>query len=277
MPSLGSLHPIIVHFVVALGIVGVVFRIASFLKPLGWANPAARVLLISAGIAGFFAAESGEKAHGPAERIPGVRSAVQEHEEAGEWARNMFVVVALLEVVGLALRNKEKLARGVAIASAIGGVTAGFAVYRAGDLGGELVYSYAGGVGTRTGDTTDVRRLLVAGLYQQARVARDAGRSDEAARLIEELVRQAPDEPAAKLLGAESLLKDRKDPAATLAALATIQAKPDDRFMTIRKGMLASDAWVAAGQKDSARAILTGLKAQFPQARMLDEALKRLE
>ncbi|MFN8652149.1 MAG: DUF2231 domain-containing protein [Gemmatimonadales bacterium] len=277
MPSFGSLHPIIVHFVIALGILGVVFRLASFLKPFAWANPAARVLLICAGIAGFLAAESGDAAHGSSERIPGARSAVHEHEEAGEWARNMFVIVALLEVAGLALRNKEKLARGMAIASAIGGITAGFAVYRAGDLGGELVYSYAGGVGTRTGDTTDVRRLLIAGLYQKARLARENGQSEESARLIEELVKQAPDDPSAKLLGAESILKDKKDPAGALAALATIQAAPDDRFMALRKGMLASDAWVAAGQKDSARAILTQLKGQFPQARMLDEAIKRLE
>ncbi len=277
MPSFGSLHPIIVHFVVALGILGVIFRLGANLNPFAWANPAARVLLISAAVAALLAAQSGDAAHGPAERIPGARSAVQEHEEAGEWARNMFLVVGLLEVAGLALRSRERLARGCAIASSIGGIAAGFAVYRAGDLGGELVYSYAGGVGTRTGDTTDVRRLLVAGLYHQARSAREAGRGDESARLIEELARQAPNDPAARLLAAESMLKDRHDPAAALAALAAIPAPPEDRFLVIRKGILAGDAWVAAGQKDSARAILTGLARQFPQARMVDEALKRLE
>ena len=51
MPSLGSLHPIIVHFVIALGILGVVFRLAAFLKPFVWASPAARVLLLCAGLA----------------------------------------------------------------------------------------------------------------------------------------------------------------------------------------------------------------------------------
>ncbi|HWA55867.1 MAG TPA: DUF2231 domain-containing protein [Gemmatimonadales bacterium] len=277
MPSLGSLHPIVVHFVIALGVLGIVFRLASHLKPFAWASPAARVLLITAAVAAVLAAQSGTAAHGLAERIPGVRSAVQEHEEAGEWARNIFVVVGLLELAAFAVRSRAKLERGLLIASSIGGITAGLAVYRAGDLGGELVYSYAGGVGTRTGDTTDVRRLLIAGLYHQARLAREAGRSDESARLIEELARQAPDDPSVKLLSAESLLKDRKDPAGALAAVAAIQGAPDDRFLTIRKGMLASDAWVAAGQKDSARAILTSLARQFPQARMIGDALKRLE
>jgi uncharacterized membrane protein len=277
MPSLGSLHPIVVHFVIALGILGVVFRIASHLKAFAWASPAARVLLICAAAASVLAAESGDAAHGLAERIPGVRAAVNEHEEAGELARNTLLIVGLLELAGLAFRSRERLARGMAIASTIGGVAAGVAVFRAGDLGGDLVYSYAGGVGTRTGDTTDVRRLLVAGLYHQARTAREAGRADESARLIDELVRQSPDDPTARLLAAESLLKDKHDPPGTLAALATIQASPDDRFLTIRKGLLASDAWVAAGQKDSARAILNALAQQFPQARMIGEALKRLE
>lgn len=277
MPSIGSLHPIVVHFVIALGILGVIFRVAAHLKPFSWASPAATVLLIIAAGAGVLAVESGEEAHGPAERIPGVRSAVEEHEEAGEFARNLFLVVGLLEVGSFAFRSREKLARGLMIASTIGGVAAVAAVYRAGDLGGELVYNYAGGVGTRNGDTTDVRRLLIAGLYHQARAAREAGRADESARLIEELQRQAPDDPTTKLLAAESLLKDKHDPAGTLAALATIQAAPDDRFMTMRKGLLASDAWVAAGQKDSARAILTDLSQKYPQARMVGEALKRLE
>jgi uncharacterized membrane protein len=277
MPSFGSLHPIIVHFVIALGILGIVFRIASLLKPFAWASPAARVLIICAAVASVLATESGDAAHGTAERIPGVRSAVEEHEEAGDWARNLLVGLGLIEVAGFFVRSREKLARGLAIASSVGGVAAGLAVYRVGDLGGELVYSYAGGVGTRTGDTTDVRRLLIAGLYHQARSARDAGRPDEAARLIEELARQTPDDPSATLLSAESQLKDRKDPAAALATLATIHPAADDRFLAIRKGVLASEAWVAAGQKDSARAILTGLSQQFPQARMIGEALKKLE
>jgi uncharacterized membrane protein len=277
MPDIASLHPIIVHFVVALGILGVLFRLVSLTGKLSWTGPAAAALLIGAAVAGVLAAQSGKQAHGIAERIPGARAAVQEHEEAGELTRNLFLVVGVLELAALALRSRAGMARGLLVASGLVGIGAALELYEAGEHGGELVYAYAGGVGTRSGDTTDVRRLLVAGLYHQARSAREAGRLDESARLIEELGRQAPDDPAIRLLGAESLLKDKKDAAAALAAVAAIQAPPEDRLLVIRKGMLASDAWVAAGQKDSARAVLNDLAQRFPQARFVTEALKKLE
>jgi uncharacterized membrane protein len=277
MPDIASLHPIIVHFVVAFGIVGVLLRLISLTGRLSWSGPSAAVLLLGTTVAGVLAAQSGEQAHGIAERIPGAREAVQEHEEAGEMTRNLFLVVGALELTALAFRSQKGLAKGLLVASGLTGIGAAVELYEAGEHGGEVVYAYAGGIGTRSGDTTDVRRLLIAGLYHQARTAREAGRLEESARLIEELGRQAPDDPSITLLAAESLLKDRKDPTAALAAVAAIQAPPDDRFLSIRKGMLASDAWVAAGQKDSARAILTDLAQRFPQARFVAEALKKLE
>ena len=57
-------------------------------------------------------------------------------------------------------------------------------VYETSEHGGELVYSYAGGLGIRTGDEKDIERLLLAGYYNQAMADRKAGRSDSAAQLI---------------------------------------------------------------------------------------------
>jgi uncharacterized membrane protein len=277
MPDIASLHPIIVHFVVALGLVGVLLRLVSLTGKLAWTGPAAALLLVGAATASVLAAQSGTQAHGVAERIPGAREAVQEHEEAGETTRNLFLVVGALELAALALRSRSGLAKGLLVASGLVGIGAAVELYEAGEHGGELVYGYAGGVGTRLGDTTDVRRLLIAGLYHQARTAREAGRLEESARLIDELGKQAPDDPSVKLLGAESLLKDRNDPPGALAALAAIQADSNDRFVTVRKGLLASEAWVAAGQKDSAKVILSDLRQRFPQARAVAEALKKLD
>lgn len=276
MPSLASLHPIIVHFVVALGIFGVLFRLVSLIGKLSWTGPAASALILCAAVAAIFAANSGHDAHGLAERIPGVREAVQQHEDAGEWTRNLFVALGLVELAILVLRNKAGLAKGLAVVSAVLGLVTFASLLKTADYGGDLVYSYAGGVGTRTGDSTDVRRLLIAGLYHQARIARGEGQLEESARLTDELVKQSPDDPSVKLLAAESILKDRKDPAGALAAIRAIQVAPDDR-LNIRMGMLASDAYVAAGQKDSAKAVLTDLSQRFPQARFLADALKKLE
>ena len=183
------LHPQVVHFVVALGLVGIVLRLISLTGRATWTRPAGAVLLILAAISSVVAVKSGTAAHGPVERIPGAREAVEHHEEAGETTRNLFLVVGVIEVAGLALASREKVRRWLLLASAIAGVVACVELYEAADEGGELVYVYGGGPGLRSGDPADVQRLLVAGLYAQAAAARDSGRAEEAARLTDELVR----------------------------------------------------------------------------------------
>jgi uncharacterized membrane protein len=276
--DLAPFHPQIVHFVVALGLVGVGFRLVSLSGKLEWTKAAATALLILAGLASIAAVMSGTAAHGPVERIPGAGPAVHEHEEAGEWARNLLLLVALIEVAGLVLRKKPKAALIALYASALAGLVAGAAIYRAGDLGGDLVYDYAGGVGIRSGEPEDVHRLLVAGLYHQAKAARAAGHPDEAQRLTGELVRQVPNDPSVTMLSIESLLRDRQDPQAALAALAALSVPEDNPRVAIQKGMLQSEALAAAGQKDSARAVLEELQKRFPRAqRFVAEALEKLK
>jgi predicted Zn-dependent protease len=149
-------------------------------------------------------------------------------------------------------------------------------LYETAEHGGEVVYSYAGGVGTRSGDTADVNRLLVAGLYQQAMVDRRAGRSEEAAALIEQLGRRRPDDITVKFLAAESQLLDRKDPRAALSALAAIPVAEGDTRSRIRRGFLAADAYVAAGRADSARVVLEALARDFPDDQRIKQRLSRL-
>ena len=276
MPDIAALHPIIVHFVVALGIVGVVFRLIALTGKLSWTGPAATTLILIAAGASVAAAESGHQSHEWAERIPGVGEAVQEHEELGEKTRNLFLIVAALEIAAVGLRARVPLARGIRIAAGVGGVVACYFLYEAGEHGGELVYSYAGGVGTRTGDPADVRRLLIAGLYQQARVARDSGQVEEAARLTEEMRRQAPQDFNVALLGVQSLLQDRTDPLGALTALSSLSPPADDARAAVRVGLLRSEVFVALGQPDSARAVLTALAKQYPESRWVAEALKKL-
>jgi len=276
--DLAPFHPQIVHFVVALGIVGVGFRLVSLSGKLEWTKAAATALFILAGLASIAAVMSGTAAHGPVEQIPGAGPAVHEHEEAGEWARNLLLLVALIEVAGLVLRKKPKAAQIGLYASALAGLVAGAAIYRAGDLGGDLVYDYAGGVGIRSGEPEDVHRLLVTGLYQQAKAARAAGHPDEAQRLTGELVRQVPNDPSVTMLSIESLLRDQQDPQAALAALAALSVPEDNPRVAIQKGMLQSEALAAAGQKDSARAVLVELQKRFPRAqRFVAEALEKLK
>ena len=69
MSTLGSFHPQIVHFVVALGLVGILLRILAFFLRAEWVRYGATILLLIAAGASVLAVKSGDDAHGPAARL----------------------------------------------------------------------------------------------------------------------------------------------------------------------------------------------------------------
>jgi uncharacterized membrane protein len=266
---MGPFHPQVVHFAIALLIVGVLLRVLSLFGRPAFLGPAAATL-IALGTAGAFAAVlTGEAAHGPVEQMPGLRAAVMAHEEWGERARNVFVVVFVIELIGLALAwRHSRHARYVAAASALVGIVGLACLYEAAEHGGEIVYNYAGGVGIRSGDPADVKRLLLAGLYQQALVDRKAGRALDAAGLIDQAAQQFPDDVEVRILRAESLLIDRKDATGALTLLHTITPPAENRFLRMRHGMLTADALLASGQRDAAISTLQQLSTAIPSPRI---------
>lgn len=270
MPNLAALHPQVVHFAVALLMLGVVLRIIALLGRPKFVNGTAATLLLIGTVASVVAVKSGDDAHGPVERIPAVRAQVIEHEESGETTRNVFLIVGALELIALGLGagtggGRTSVVRIVHVASALVGIYGAMMLYEAAEKGGALVYSYAGGPGLRTGDTTDVRRLLVAGLYNQSRVDRNAGRHEQAAALVDEMVRRVPADTNVRFLHVESLLLDRKDSPSALAALDSIGVAPTDARNAARKASLRADIFLAMGQPDSARAALAPVVSAFPQ------------
>ncbi len=273
--SFGWLHPQVVHFAIALLIVGVVFRLASLTGRIAFAGPAASVLLILGTTAAVAAVQSGTAAHGPVERVPGSRDAVVEHEDWGKRARNVFLAVAALEVLALALARRGK-ARPAQFVSGAVGLAGLFCLYEASEHGGELVYSYAGGVGIRSGEPEDVGRLLLAGLYHQAQLDRKAGRSAEASRLIQEMARRFPDNLEVQILAAESLLLDAIDAESALAAIDRILVPQDSRRLVVRHGILRADALQGAGRAGEARGVLEGLLAKYPDSSPVKEKLANL-
>ncbi len=266
MPNIGAYHPVIVHFAIALLIIGVIFRWVSLSGRAAFTGPAAATLLILGAATAALAAHSGLDAHGPVERIPGARRAVGEHEEWGKRTRNIFLIVGAIEIAALILARRGRLekARGALWGSAIVGLIGVFPLFAAADHGGDLVYSYAGGVGTRSGDTADVSRLYLAGLYQAAQQARTQHDSARAAELFGKLEREFPNDTTVRLLAIESLVRDRNDGRMALAALSRFPLPADDRRLQLRVGFLKADAYVAAGKPDSARAVLEQLGNAFP-------------
>lgn len=277
LPDIGGLHPIVVHFVVSLLFVGVGFRLLSFWPKARFANSAAVLLLVGGAIATVFATESGLDAHGPAERIPGAAQAVRDHEEWGERTRNIFLVVAALEIAGLMLgadsRKKWRVrTHVVSVLVGLGGLTS---LYETAEHGGILAYSYAGGIGTRTGAVEDVERLLIAGLYHQAHADREAGNAEAAARLFEELARRRPQDPSVQLLHAQSLLIDQDDAESALALLEGINPGEEVR-MILRKALLTADVYVALDRTDDAIRHLTDLQREFPENERLGSRIDAL-
>jgi uncharacterized membrane protein len=266
---MGALHPQVVHFAIALLFVGVVVRAVSLVTRdrLAFIGPMAITLLALGTLAAVAAAFTGDAAHGPVEAMPGLRSVVTEHEQWGERARNVFIVVLLIELVALVLRNPERR-RYALIASTIVGVIGLGALYEAGEHGGEIVYEYAGGVGTRSGDPAAVANLFKAGFYQQALVDRQAGRRQAANALLEEAAQRFPADVEVMLVRAESVLIDRKDAAAALGLLQAIRPPADDRAVRVRHAMLTADALNATGQRDGAIALLQQLQTDEPNPRV---------
>jgi uncharacterized membrane protein len=269
-------HPQLVHFAIALLVVGVVLRLISLAGRPAFVAPAAFTLLLVGTIAATLAVQSGVAAHGPVERVPGSRDAVVEHEEWGIRTRNVFWGVIAIEAVALLLWRSPRR-RLAYIASGVIGLVGLFCLYEAGEHGGELVYSYAGGVGIRSGDPADVERLLLAGLYHSAQAERKAGRLEDASKLMTLAGERHPNNPEVQLAAAESLLLDRKDPRAALDKLRAIQPPHENRSLRIRHGLLTADALEASGQKDGAAAVVQALVTEYPDVPRLKQRLDTLK
>jgi uncharacterized membrane protein len=280
--DLAPLHPIHVHFVIGFLVAGVLFRVAWLLGHflmggrMAFAGGGASALLLVGVLATYAAVESGQSAHGPVEDIPGAHDVVEEHEEWAEWTFRIYLVVALLEILALALARFGKAAP-VLAASGLVGLVGLYFLYETGEHGGEVVYSYAGGVGTRSGDPKDVERLLLAGLYNQSVADRRAGRPQDAMRLVEMAAARWPQDLAVQLLLAESQLLDQKDATLATATLSRMQVPKEERRTRLRHGLLLADALLASGNRDAALAALQGLKAQFPDYRSIQERVVTLE
>lgn len=292
MPDLGSLHPIVVHFVIAGLFVGLPMYLLSFLSRPHFLRPMATTLLVIGTVAAFAAVKSGTDAHGPAERIPGARDAVVHHEELGERVRRVFAVVLLLELASLGLAWKmgtagesggagsgsplEKAPRALQLMAAAGWVFGAFVLFEAAEHGGELVYDYAGGVGVRTGQPEHVTRLLLAGLYHQSRIDREAGRGEASARLVDEMALRYPESLEVQLLRTESLILDRGDARGSLDALARITVPADNPRMVLRKISQQFDAYMVLEMPDSAAVVLDGVPERYRDSRTVTERRSRL-
>jgi len=145
-----ELHPLVIHFPVALLIVAPLFVLLALILRSGrrWLGLAALLLMALGTVAAYVAVETGEAAAKAHHFTPRVEAVVEQHEELGETVRNLFtgltVVYAALLLLPPALRRFEGptatlVLNGVFL---IAYVVCLLVLANAADLGGQLVHRY---------------------------------------------------------------------------------------------------------------------------------------
>ncbi len=148
MPAIPDpLHPAIIHFPVVLILLGTfVAFVAVF-----WRKHHAPVLgaaLLTLGALGAWAAvETGKSDGGLAENLsPQAAALLDEHQD---WAEHTLTLAAIAAVAGIAsvwLFRFPRIARAVAVATALIASLASYALYQTGHRGGALVFRHGVGV-----------------------------------------------------------------------------------------------------------------------------------
>lgn len=106
IPSWDALHPLIIHFPIALLLIVPVFIvIGAVLTPVKGRSYliAAMVLLLAGTAATYFAVETGEAAGRLAERAPAMERVLENHEALAERTRAVFSVLSVIFVALLAI------------------------------------------------------------------------------------------------------------------------------------------------------------------------------
>ncbi len=95
-------------------------------------------------------------------------------------------------------------------------------------------------------------------------VDRREGRGTEAARLFAEMRQRWPDDAEVRMLAAESQLRDATDASGALAEIDALLPTVQDARIKRNATLLRAYAFLALGQKDSARAIVERLASENP-------------
>jgi uncharacterized membrane protein len=104
-PGWDGLHPLVIHFPIALLLVSPLFVLLAMILPKhgGAFSASALALLVLGTGAAFIAIETGEAAAELATRSEAINAAIESHATLAETARNVFAALTALYVVILAL------------------------------------------------------------------------------------------------------------------------------------------------------------------------------
>lgn len=146
-PPWEGLHPLVVHFPIALLLVAPLFVVLGLLPRVGRGfSLAALALLVLGTLASYVAVATGEAACGLAVRTPEINAVIEAHEELAEASRTIYTLITLayaLVVIGGPYLSR-KLPKAVPVVAQIVCLVAmlagGIVLANAGHLGGRLVH-----------------------------------------------------------------------------------------------------------------------------------------
>ena len=104
-PGWDGLHPLVIHFPIALLLVAPVFVLLAIVRPKqsGMFGLSALILLVLGTVAAFVAVETGEAAAELATRTDAINAAIERHASLAETARNLFAGLTVLYALVLVL------------------------------------------------------------------------------------------------------------------------------------------------------------------------------
>ena len=133
-----DLHPAVVHFPVALAVVGALMELVYMILQRSWVRWFGPVLLTLALAGSGVAYFSGNAVHDKAANQGVPHDAIEKHQDSCLWALG---AVGLATLLSWAVRTSG---RGLWLSTLVAIAAAGLTVYT-GYLGGELVYRYGAG------------------------------------------------------------------------------------------------------------------------------------
>lgn len=142
--ALPPLHPMIVHFPIALILLSLLFDVVGRATDVGWWRKAAFAMLIFGVIGAFAAVKTGDLAEHHAEEQGNVpHEAIEAHEAAGIFTWWM----GLIAVAARALETRPGVARGaISLVALVAHLMVAGGASVAGYRGGILVYDHGAGV-----------------------------------------------------------------------------------------------------------------------------------
>ena len=145
------LHLLVNHVPILGAIFGTILLAASLIWESQALRRAALLTLFVVGVAGFIANQSGEPAEHALRGIPGVtRAAIHEHEEMGEKAYLLAVVLGIAALAGVLKWRRSAVPRVATLVFMLGGLFVTGAMGYTGLLGGRIRHTEV-----RPGATTD--------------------------------------------------------------------------------------------------------------------------